>query len=108
MIKQNQRISRRGILALGTFLPALGLASRVTAQDACVDLNSESASQESLRQSLGYQIVSDDPKRTCSGCAFFSSSSSSPVAGAACGKCEMLNGGAVGAQSRCDSWAARK
>lgn len=94
--------TRRGLLMLAIAAPAAGYAASAAAQAACVDLDALPSSQKSMRKSLGFRMVSEDPKRHCSGCAFFT------AAAAGCGKCGLLSGGAVPAEGRCDSWAERK
>lgn len=92
--------TRRGLLMLAFGAPAAAYAASAAAQAACVDLDALPSSQKSMRNSMGFRMVSDDPKRHCSGCAFFT------AAAAGCGKCGLLSGGAVPADGRCDSWAA--
>ena len=94
--------TRRGLLMLALAGPAAAYAATAAAQAACVDLDALPSSQKSMRASLGFRMVSEDPKRHCSGCAFFT------AAAAGCGKCGLLSGGAVPGDGRCDSWAARK
>lgn len=67
----------------------------------CVDMNALTASQQSLRDSLGFKLETPDPKQHCSLCAFFTATDGG------CGKCELLTGGPVGANSVCDSFAAK-
>jgi hypothetical protein len=94
--------TRRGLLMLAIAAPAAAYAATAAAQAACVDLDALPSSQKSMRNSLGFRMVSEDPKRHCSGCAFFI------AAAAGCGKCGLLSGGPVPGDGRCDSWAARK
>lgn len=94
--------TRRGLLRLALAAPLAGYAVAASAADtACVDLDALSSSQRSMRASLGFRMVSDDPKRRCAGCAFYT------AAEGACGKCALLNG-PTPAEGRCDSWAAGK
>lgn len=95
--------SRRGLLGLVAATPLLVLGAAAQAQDgaACVNLDALPASQKSMRRSLGFKALSTDPKKHCGTCAFFTA----PVG--ACGKCQLLSGGAVAAASVCDNWAAK-
>jgi hypothetical protein len=60
-----------------------------------------SRGEADLRKSLGYTDVSDNAQ-TCSRCTYFKS-----AAGAACGTCDILSGGAVTAGGHCRSWTER-
>ena len=91
--------TRRALLLFAVGAPAAGLAA--SAQAACVNPDALPSSQKSMRSSLGFQMVSDDAKRRCGGCAFYT------AADGACGKCALLSNGAVPAEGRCDSWAAK-
>ncbi|CAN7274475.1 high-potential iron-sulfur protein [Phenylobacterium sp. LjRoot225] len=94
--------TRRGLLRLALAAPLAGYAMAASAADAtCVDPDALTSSQKSMRASLGFKLVSEDPKRRCGGCAFYT------AAQGACGKCALLNG-PVPADGHCDSWAARK
>ncbi len=94
--------TRRIILMAALAAPAAGYAATAAAQSVCVDLDGLSSSQKALRASLGFRIASEDPKRHCGGCAFFT------AAEGACGRCALLSNGPVPADGRCNSWAARK
>ena len=94
--------TRRGLLRLALAAPLAGYAVAASAGEAaCVDLDALPSSQKSMRASLGFKMVSEDAKRRCGGCAFYT------AAQGACGKCALLSG-PVPAEGRCDSWAARK
>ena len=95
--------SRRGLLALALAAPLLLIGAEAHAQDAaaCVNLDALSASQKSMRRSLGFKAQSTDPKTRCGTCAFFT------AAAAGCGKCQLLGAGAVAATSVCDNWAGK-
>ena len=93
--------TRRRLLGLVLGATSAALASRGTAQEACVDLNALPSGQRSMRKALNFKLLSDEPSRRCSGCAFYTA-----VQGA-CGKCTIFSGPAP-AQGVCDSWAARK
>lgn len=99
---QSNGATRRALLMLAITASAAAYAATAAAQAACVDLDALPSSQKSMRKSLGFRMVSEDPKRHCSGCAFFT------AAAGDCGKCGLLSGGPVPADGRCDSWAARK
>lgn len=91
--------SRRYILGLALASPLAGLAGQAMAQAACVP-ETLSAAQQSMRKSLGFKLSSDNPARTCGGCAFYSG-----VGEASCGRCQLLNG-PVPPTGVCSSWAA--
>lgn len=94
--------TRRALLMLAIAAPAAGYAAGAAAAGACVDLDALPSAQKSMRSSLGFRMVSEDPKRHCSGCAFFTATDGG------CGKCTLLSGGVVPPDGRCDSWAPRK
>lgn len=94
--------TRRALLMLAVGAPVAGFAATAAAQGACVNLDSLPSGQKAMRASLGFKMVSEDPKRRCGGCAFYT-----PVEGS-CGKCTLLTNGPVPAEGRCDSWAAKK
>lgn len=103
MVRTERRVAtRRSLLRLALAAPLAGYAVAASAADAvCVDPEALPSSQKSMRASLGFKMVSEDPKRLCGGCAFYTAASGN------CGKCALLNGPAP-AEGRCDSWAARK
>jgi hypothetical protein len=92
-------LARRGLLKLAMGAPLLVWAAVSQADPACVDMSALSDSEKSLRTSLNYRLVSDDPKRVCGGCSFFAAGKGD------CGGCSILNGPTTD-QSRCDAWAA--
>jgi len=94
--------TRRTLLRLALGVPAAAFATAAAAEGACVNLDALPSGQKAMRSSLGFKAVSEDPKRRCGGCAFYT------AAEGACGKCALLSGGPVPAEGRCDSWAARK
>ncbi|MFC4595740.1 high-potential iron-sulfur protein [Sphingobium tyrosinilyticum] len=89
---------RRPVLAM------LGVMSGIlwggAAAAACFD--AAKLPDAGIRRSLNFKPVSPDPKKSCSGCAFFVNGAQGD-----CGKCAIFNGGPVSAQSVCDSWAAK-
>lgn len=93
--------TRRMVLLGALAAPALVYGSAASAQAVCVDLKSLPSGQRSMRAALNFQMASDDAKRRCGGCAFYTAVEGS------CGKCQIFNG-PVPAEGRCDSWAARK
>ncbi len=95
--------SRRALFGLALAAPLLMMGAEAGAQDAaaCVNLDALPASQKSMRRSLGFKPRSTDPKKRCGTCAFFTAT------GGGCGKCQLLNGGAVAATSVCDNWATK-
>lgn len=102
----NSAWSRRGLFGLAAAAPllllgAFGTGARAQDVAACVNLDALPASQKSMRRSLGFKPQSADPKKRCGTCAFFT------AAAGACGKCQLLSGGAVAATSVCDNWAAK-
>ena len=93
--------TRRSLLTAALAVPAAALAIPAAAADVCVDLDALPSGQKSLRQAVNFKLVSDDPNRRCSGCAFYTAAQGD------CGKCQILSG-PVPAAGHCDSWAARK
>jgi hypothetical protein len=95
--------SRRGLFGLAAAAPLLliGAGARAREVAACVNLDALPASQKSMRRSLGFKPQSTDPKKRCGTCAFFA------VTAGACGKCQLLSGGAVSATNVCDNWAGK-
>lgn len=96
-------LSRRRMIGLGlAAVPALLIGGMAGAQaPACANFDALPAAQKGMRSSLGFKPVSPDPKKVCAGCTFFT------PAAAGCGKCALLSGGVVAANSVCDSWAAK-
>ncbi|EQB08865.1 hypothetical protein L288_07055 [Sphingobium quisquiliarum P25] len=92
--------TRRQFLRWSALLPAISVAGPLAAQEVCADPRKNL--QQSLRRSLGYQEISNDPKRVCGGCAFFTADGAS-----SCGKCQLLSGGVVTSRSVCTSWAGK-
>jgi High potential iron-sulfur protein len=94
--------TRRMLLLAALAAPAAAFAvPAAAAGEACVDLDALPSGQRSMREALNFKLVSDDPGKRCSGCAFYTATA------ADCGKCRIFNG-STPAQGRCDSWAARK
>jgi hypothetical protein len=94
--------TRRTLISLALAAPVAALGSAAAAQAVCVDMDALSSSQKSMRATLGFRLVSDDPKRHCRDCAFFTADAGD------CGHCALLSGGPVPGGGRCDSWAMRK
>jgi len=68
----------------------------------CAKPRALSEAQRRQRELDNYTEESPDPRKTCSGCRFFT-----PGAGAqACGMCALFNGPA-NPRGRCDDWTAR-
>ena len=104
--------SRRSFLKFGLKVTAVGVAATAlhacgqpsaggASAGGCVDLDSLTASEQSLRKSMNYVEKSQMPGETCSVCSFFT-----PAEGD-CGNCEIFTGGPASAGGRCDSWAAK-
>ncbi len=97
---------RRALLMMALAAPVAAQAATGApagaAQGVCVDMDLLPRSQKAMRASLGFKMVTEDPKRRCDGCAFYTAKEGS------CGACELLTGAPVPAEGRCDSWAARK
>lgn len=106
--------SRRSFLKLGLEVSVVGATAAVlnacgqqpasgggAAAAGCVDLDSLTASEQSLRKSMNYVEKSPKPGETCSGCSFFTAGEGG------CGSCEIFTGGPASAGGRCDSWAAK-
>jgi len=94
---ENLMLNRRKLLILGSLLP-MALPGIVAAEPTCG--GALSMSQKNRRRALGYLDVSNDPKRRCGLCSYFSE------AEPGCGKCQMLSGGAVTNNSVCNSFVA--
>ena len=94
--------TRRTLLTLALAAPVAAFGSAAAAQAVCVDMDALPSSQRSMRASLGFRLVSEDPKRHCRDCAFFTADAGD------CGHCALLSGGPVPGGGRCDSWAMRK
>ena len=92
--------ARRSVLKLALGAPLLVWAAAARADEACVDMAALGDSERSLRTSLNFKLVSDDPHRICGGCGFYT------AAKPGCGACALLNGPTT-ENSRCDSWAAK-
>lgn len=95
--------SRRTFLAFAAVTPFAVLASgrALAADSSCYNPAALPSAQKSMRDSLEFKGVSNDPKRHCSLCAFYKETAPG------CGTCELLTGGPVSANSVCDSWAAK-
>ena len=93
---------RRKFLSLAAVAPfAAFTAGRALAEDAaCYDPQALPSSQQSLRRSLEFKPVSDDPAKRCELCAFYT------AGGPGCGKCQILSGPVAGT-SVCASFAPR-
>jgi hypothetical protein len=95
-------ITRRGLLRSGLELTLAGTmvtaAAVATAADAVTCRGA--GMDPGLAGSLNYAESSPDPKKTCSGCGFFTAGSNG------CGSCSIFNS-TVNSRGHCDSWAAR-
>lgn len=107
----NNKLTRRKFVLSSIQIPlggalTLGLQScgggseNATTQTVCADPEAMSASEASMRSSLGYAPNSPDPAQNCAGCAYFKGGT------AECGTCDLLGGAQVNASGRCDSWSA--
>lgn len=92
--------SRRNFLSMVTLAPIMLVSARA-AGAACYDPASLPLSQKNQRRGLDYIEASDDPNRRCELCAYFT------VSQAACGNCQLLNGGPVNAGAVCASFDAK-
>ena len=109
----NKKLTRRTFVVRSIQVPlgaslALGLqacggggggSESAATQTVCADPEAMSASEASMRSSLGYTPSSPDPAQNCAGCAYFKGGASE------CGACDLLGGSQVNASGRCDSWA---
>jgi hypothetical protein len=68
----------------------------------CAKPSALSEAEKQQRKLDNYTERSPDPRKTCSGCRFFTAG----AAPAACGKCEIFNGPA-NPKGKCDDWTAR-
>lgn len=98
MDRDDMMADRRAILGWLAGYGVLGWTGSAAA--ACFD--PATLPDASLRASLNFKVASADPKRTCSGCAFFIADQDP-----SCGACQIFGGGPTSAASVCDSWAAR-
>ncbi|MDB5422963.1 MAG: hypothetical protein JWQ29_379 [Phenylobacterium sp.] len=95
--------SRRTLLALALAAPLAVAAPRALAADkVCIDPESLTDAEVSLRASVKFQERAADPAKPCSRCAFFKAEAEAPN----CGQCQLLRG-PVNATSSCASWAAK-
>ncbi|MBY0422315.1 MAG: high-potential iron-sulfur protein [Parvularculaceae bacterium] len=95
---------RRAVIAVAGAAPALFLLTRRAAAEAapaCFNPDALPASQKSLRRSLGFELQSKDPKKTCAGCAFYTAKTQG------CGACALFSGGPVAAASVCRNWSKK-
>ena len=100
-------VSRRSLLAGGCAITGallLSACSKKSAQQAggCVDHESLTEAERSLRTSMNYTDAAPDPAQACGGCAFFHASETA----ASCGRCDILLG-AVDAKGHCQSWSRK-
>jgi hypothetical protein len=97
-------LSRRTVVAMAAAVPLgmVGLTGARAAAPACYDPAALPLSQRNRRRSLGYVEPSADPKKSCSGCAFFTAGAQT-----GCGTCQLLSGGPVSAGAVCTSFAAK-
>jgi len=98
LLKRGVQISLGGALTFG--LSSCGSDEEKAAQTVCSDPDTMSASEASMRSSLGYTSTSTDPAQNCAGCAYFQGGAGD------CGTCDLLGGGQVSAMGRCNSWGA--
>lgn len=102
-----KQFSRRALFGLAAMAPLAIGAAAASARAGnlqatpCFDPNALPASQKGMRRSLNFKVVSPDPAKMCGGCAFYFQPSGN------CGKCQLLTGGPVAANSVCDSWAKK-
>ena len=100
--------TRREILVGGAGLALAGAtlfgASGCGESDPCVDADSLSTGQASLRASFHYAGSSPHGEaKTCAGCQFFAAQAGDANG---CGTCQILQG-PVNGRGHCDSWSAR-
>ncbi len=104
--------SRRSFLSFGIKVTVAGAAAatlsacgskQAASASACVDVDSLTASEHSLRESMHYVEKAPNPAESCAGCEFFTAD----PGGGACGTCQMFVGGPANPTGHCDSWAAK-
>lgn len=101
------QFSRRALFGLAAMAPLAIGAAAASARAGnlqaapCFDPDTLPASQKGMRRSLNFKMVSTDPVKKCGGCAFYFQPSGD------CGKCQLMTGGPVTANSVCDSWAKK-
>ena len=95
--------SRRNFVALAGLTPlALLLPKVALAQNAaCYDPAALPLSQKNRRRSVGFTETSNDAKRRCGICAYFTAGQGN------CGTCMILSGGPVNSGAFCTSFASR-
>jgi hypothetical protein len=71
------------------------------ADTACYDPATLPLSQKNSRRAIGFMEISDNPKKSCGQCAFFTAGQG------ACGSCQLLTGGRVTSAGLCTSFAAK-
>lgn len=98
LILRSVQIALGGALAHG--LSSCGGESETATQTVCADPETMSASEASMRASLGYTPNSSDPAQNCAGCAYFTADTG------ACGACDLLGGAQVSGTGRCNSWSS--
>lgn len=92
-----RELLRRGLTLIPVLTVAPLVASRADEAKSCVDHASES-----LRSSLHYKVVSDDPQKNCNHCGFFAAHEGAP----SCGECAIMSG-PVDATGWCESWSQK-
>ncbi|HEX7857557.1 MAG TPA: high-potential iron-sulfur protein [Sphingobium sp.] len=94
--------SRRRFLGLMGLAPVgLFAASSAVAAGSCYDPATLPLSEKNRRRSVEFVEKSDDTKRRCGLCAYFTA-----VQGE-CGTCQILGGGPVTVNGVCNSFAAK-
>ncbi len=91
---------RRDFLGLAVIATAFVAGAGQAAAEGC-EAEDTNAGRASMRKSLEYVSPSKTPGKTCSGCAFFTSTAPN------CGKCQLVNG-PVSGDAICSSWAPKK
>ena len=110
-MKSVHKITRRSVLIRGVQFPAAGFVALTfgacgekesgVLAEVCADPNVLSQGELSLRESLQYVEVYEDPDQVCGKCLFFS-----PTENPLCGNCQILNGPA-NRNGHCTSWNLR-
>ncbi len=93
---------RREILGFAIMTATLvGLSATQAAATPECEAEDIDPGRTSLRKELEYSSPSKTPSKTCSGCAFYTTTAP------ACGKCQIING-PVSIGAACSSWAHKE
>ena len=111
-VKTIEKITRRSVLVRGVQVPAAGFVALTFGAcgekesgilaEVCADPDLLSKGELSLRESLQYVEVYEDPDQACGKCTYFNADENS-----SCGHCQIFNGPA-NPNGHCTSWSLRE